>query len=1503
MLTKAFRLFVSSTFADFAQERELLQSKVFPNLDVYCTAKGYQFHAVDLRWGVNKEAQLDQRTTEICLGEVAAAKRYPAPNLLIMVADWYGWVPLPFAIAQDEFEAVTAWLAEHDRPKAVDDLHKVYRLDENHLVPPGLAAAARSAGPVGAYTLRSREDEFRRLASPGAWKKAEDDWKELENELRSALHEAAAHLEREGRIGETARAKYFLSLTEQEIVHGLPGYNSTRGNGTQSASAQPDSVGAESIAWIREGAGVGPERRSSLLAGLLGSGARRPVDTDPAADPRVESLKAGIRRALPTDCVLSGRTTRNGGGRLEAAYLEDFAARIEHRLRAAIDEHIAERSEDGELVRERAQHEAFAEERRRVFRGRDGNLAAIEHYLTGDTSHPLVLYGPSGLGKSALIAQSITKASGRGVPVVYRFIGASADSADVRSLLVSIVEDLAAHGIVAKPEQWEHDDNKFDDQVRTLLGSTDTPAVVFIDALDQLKVPGQAPGGEKPYRLGWLPNMLLPRLKIVVSVLNDDAYKEDSSAYRALRRRLPDEVFLKTEPLTEHGPAILLALEASAQMRLRPSQRDYVLARFEAAAASPLYLRMAFEIARAWRSWDEPGRDRCVLAGDTAALIGQLIAELTSVHHHEPELVSRTLGYLVAAKDGLSAKELTEVLSADAGVMEAITRATEGHGVATPSVERHGVRRPKLPDSVWVRLHRQLVPLLVERRVDEQPLLGFFHRQVADIARERHYEPAKVTLHGALTDYFDAAIEGGADSAGVRPSAPAKAGADTKAPTLARDAGEVARARSTYTRRTLSELPYQLFHAGRRPRLDAILMSPDWMQQKLAAHGVLTLIDDYEKFGQGQMQNLIGRTLRLISGICTRDPRQLMPQLLGRLMTVTDAAAPAFIAAARRHVGRPSFLTQHPSLTPPGTEIARLEGHTGHVMALAVLPDGRLISGGEDGTIRLWDPASGAETARLKGHGGGVFGTVHALAVLPDGRLASGGDDGTIRLWDLARGVEIARLADRGGSVHGLAVLLDGRLASSGHDGTIRLWDPVRCVEIARLADRGDAVLALAVLPDGRLASGGENGAIRLWDTVQGAESARLEGHRGSARALAVLPDGRLASGDAYGIVRLWNPARGVETARLDGNGDAVVALEVLLDGRVASVEVTSIRLWDSARGAETTRLEGHDLQVRALAVLPDGRLASAGDDRTVRLWDPTRSAEIGRLAGHDWEVQALAVLPEGRIASAGTDGTVRLWDLASGAQIARLAGHNGAVMALAALPDGRLASGSRDRTVRLWDPVRGAETTRFDGHYNGLLAVLRDGRLASKDSDDTIRLWDPTWGGETERLDGHYNGVLAVLPDGRLASRSSDGTIHLWDSTRGAEIARLAGHYPWVGILVVLPGGRLAFGGADGTVWLWEVRDIEQLVLDLAGDPARGAETVRLEGHGDQVRALAALRDGRLASAGDDRTIRLWDLARGVEIARLEVDGAVTCLAALPDCRLVAGDALGRLHWLEIVE
>ncbi len=117
---------------------------------------------------------------------------------------------------------------------------------------------------------------------------------------------------------------------------------------------------------------------------------------------------------------------------------------------------------------------------------------------------------------------------------------------------------------------------------------------------------------------------------------------------------------------------------------------------------------------------------------------------------------------------------------------------------------------------------------------------------------------------------------------------------------------------------------------------------------------------------------------------------------------------------------------------------------------------------------------------------------------------------------------------------------------------------------------------------------------------------------------------------------------------------------------------------------------------------------------------------------------------------------------------------------------------------------------------------------------------------------------ALTVLPDGRLASGSLDNTIRLWDSKSCTETARLEVHKSWVSTLSVLPD-------SDGQGW-W------------------------------------------LASGSHDKTIRLWDLKVGKEITRLEVDAPVLSLCVLPAiygtrCCLVAGDAIGRLHWLEIVE
>jgi hypothetical protein len=122
-------------------------------------------------------------------------------------------------------------------------------------------------------------------------------------------------------------------------------------------------------------------------------------------------------------------------------------------------------------------------------------------------------------------------------------------------------------------------------------------------------------------------------------------------------------------------------------------------------------------------------------------------------------------------------------------------------------------------------------------------------------------------------------------------------------------------------------LPHHLAEAGERERLDQLLVDPGWLAEKLVATGTpQALVSDYEQHGVGQAQNLIGRAIRLASGILARDSRQLIPQLLGRLIASQDPNMPAFLDAARRLRVPPVILPHGRSLTPPGTEIARLKG-------------------------------------------------------------------------------------------------------------------------------------------------------------------------------------------------------------------------------------------------------------------------------------------------------------------------------------------------------------------------------------------------------------------------------------------------------------------------------------------------------------------------------------------------------------------------------------------------
>ena len=196
-----------------------------------------------------------------------------------------------------------------------------------------------------------------------------------------------------------------------------------------------------------------------------------------------------------------------------------------------------------------------------------------------------------------------------------------------------------------------------------------------------------------------------------------------------------------------------------------------------------------------------------------------------------------------------------------------------------------------------------------------------------------------------------------------------------------------------------------------------------------------------------------------------------------------------------------------------------------NVRAMAVLHDGRVVYGGDDWRVWVWDPAAPTAALIELGHHDGA---IEGLAVLPDHRVVSGGDDGRVRLWNPAEpGAGPVELGHHNRGVWAVAGLPDGRVVSSDFDGRVRLWNPAAPGAVQVELGRHDrAVRAVAGLPDNRVVTGGDDRRVRVWDPAAvGAGPVELGRHDRAVRAVAGLPDGRVVSGGVEGRVRVWDPA------------------------------------------------------------------------------------------------------------------------------------------------------------------------------------------------------------------------------------------------------------------------------------------------------------------------------------------------------------------------------------------
>jgi WD40 repeat protein len=643
------------------------------------------------------------------------------------------------------------------------------------------------------------------------------------------------------------------------------------------------------------------------------------------------------------------------------------------------------------------------------------------------------------------------------------------------------------------------------------------------------------------------------------------------------------------------------------------------------------------------------------------------------------------------------------------------------------------------------------------------------------------------------------------------------------------------------------------------------------------------------------------------------------------------------------------------------TVVGALEGHRGGIWDLATTPgwgadgeyDGRtfLASAGQDGTIRIWNPGPSEQVSKLSGgHAGRIWGICNIPGWTPgaglDGRtfLASGGQDGTIRVWDPRTENEIGgALVGHTGRVLSVCALRSPvksvgtaprtLLASAGQDGTIRIWDPLTDGKNRRYQPKRLRGIC-AVTHRGPGADGGGNesvavvgddGMVRIWDPAIGKRRAASNG-----------PD--LFATMAVCRFRSPSPFDGARQDELLATGGA--------DG--------SIRLWDPRTGEPIgSPFEGHDGRVRGICAMPIDPaatgdrartvLATAGQDGTVRMWDPVTGGPLGKpMTGHNGPVLAVCTVrnPDFRrsgaaahfIASAGQDGTVRVWDPVSQTEALRpLAGHRGGVWSICSVPrsggDGSavaadmLGSAGEDGTIRLWDLSTGAQTAApFTGHDGAVLAICSfrsqdtlgstalDVFLASAGEDGTVRVWSvperrqvgvpasesaavveavfPTGvsGAEYTTIAGDgglkfhpqvshapdipavgecaSTGVLAQTDDGRLLLTGDlHGRVQAW---RMDGVPRVTGMTPisegalLTSCLFREAGPEVAFGDSDGSITIVEAGEAPVV-------------TNAFRSHTGPVRALCPLPDypvyGALASAGNDGLIRLWDAVQGEAI------------------------------------
>lgn len=682
MQSKTFRIFISSTFSDLIEERNILQNEVFPEIKSFCNSYGYGFEPIDLRWGVSSEAGIDHKTMEICINEVEKVFNYPKPNFLIMLGNRYGWIPIPTEIEDKYFEK----LMEKVTHKEKEFLNKWYRKDENTIPSQYILQAIDE--------VVDNKDDY------------ENEWQKNEVLLLSIILKHKDIFPKELHIGKSA--------TEQEIIKGVL---------KPASKIQHDD--ANVLCMVRDIENIDSVEDSMFLDDDQDklNALKHRLENCEVANVKYNKLKA---KFIEKEGILKP----------DKEYLEDYAIAVKKFLKTNIQKEIDKLSSNFSK-NENLIHERFMRDRAEVFIGRVEIISAVNTYIAcDDSNHPFVVYGESGVGKSALISKIIRtiEAYTPKVKLLYRFIGISEISSQPKSLLDNLIVELQEILNIKDADivkDYSASVNRFISLLNEYAQKSSQKLVVVVDALDQF---------ETKTSLEWIESKLPKNVKIIVSTLSS----EYGEYFNILKTKTPAENIYKVEKLDlDDGEEIINAWLHIQHKKLTEEQHKHILNLFKHNGL-PLYLKIIFDQALTWRSYDD--KYKSFNDENLVDAIRSFFDTLVRQKHHPKTLVEHTLGYISASKSGLSENELVEILSSDHIVMSDISNPYH----KLPLVDTVN----KLPAAVWSRLYYDLLKYFTFVEFDGISLVNFYHRKIKENTRDFYYIINKELYHTNLLEYF-----------------------------------------------------------------------------------------------------------------------------------------------------------------------------------------------------------------------------------------------------------------------------------------------------------------------------------------------------------------------------------------------------------------------------------------------------------------------------------------------------------------------------------------------------------------------------------------------------------------------------------------------------------------------------------------------------------------------------------------------------------------------------